>query len=329
MNWSFLHWRKAATLYLHFPCFDGVVSGVLAVLFLEKSRGWKFTTIKPVNYHSKETWLETPLPKRSAVVDFLYHPRAEFWADHHSTTFLTDEVKASFEERKGPARIYDRQSGSCACLLWREIGVSLAPNARLEEMVRWAQKIDSAAYESVDEAFSTDHPALIIRSSLAVDDDPDPEYCRFLVTTLRTASLQEVAQTKQVQERFVKARQLTAKGLERMRQLKAVRLAGDVVVFNVNREAVLVDRYVGFLFHPQARYSVGVIHSDKGTTVTAMRNPWLDFESANLGEFMRQFGGGGHQRVGALILPKDRESESEEVVSRLLNDLRQETQMKA
>jgi hypothetical protein len=70
LAWSLLYWRRRATLYLHFPCFDGIISGVLAILFLEKSRRWNFKKIEPVNYGLKKTWLDTSLPERSAVLIF-------------------------------------------------------------------------------------------------------------------------------------------------------------------------------------------------------------------------------------------------------------------
>jgi hypothetical protein len=123
----------------------------------------------------------------------------------------------------------------------------------------------------------------------------------------------------EVQERFAKASRFAIEGMERARQ--AVRLVGNVAVLDLNHEGLPVDRYVPYHFHPQARYSIAIIHSEKGVSVTAMRNPWLDFESANLGQYMQKFGGGGHQRVGSLMLPKDRESESESVVSELLHEL--------
>ena len=322
MSWSIFPWRKRAVLYVHFPCFDGVISGVLATLSLEESRGWNFKTIRPVNYGLQKEWLNTRLPRHSAVVDFLYHPQAEFWADHHPTSFLTKELQADFETRKDPYRIYDRLSGSCASLLWRTVGEPFHADQRLEEMVRWAEKIDSAAYDSVEEAFSMGHPALVLNKSLAVE--ADSEYCRFLITTLRTASLEDTVQMEEVQERFVRARDRSLLGLERARQ--AVRLVDDVAVLDVQNddvedEGVLISRYSPYYFYRQARYSIMIARSAGGSKITAMRNPWLHFESIELGQFMRQFGGGGHQRVGSVILQKERVGEAAKIVAQLLKEM--------
>jgi hypothetical protein len=316
---SILFWRKRAALYVHFPCFDGVISGVLATLFLEKTRGWKFKRIEPVNYHMQKEWLETVLRRRSAVVDFLFHPQAEFWADHHPTTFLTEQLRADFEHGGNASRLYDRQSGSCASLLWREIGGALRPNPRLEEMVGWAEKIDSAGYESVEEAFSNSHPALVLYRSLAIE--ADQQYCKFLIGKLKKRSLEEVSLSREAQRRFLRAQELSALGLERVRQ--SVRLDGTVAVCEASSEGVLMNRYSPYYFFPQAKYSIAITHTRYGAKITAMRNPWINFESMNLGEFMRKYSGGGHQRVGSVNLPQEREGEAKTIVEELLKQLRE------
>ena len=53
-----------------------------------------------------------------------------------------------------------------------------------------------------------------------------------------------------------------------------------------------------------------------------MRNPWLDFESDPLGKILEEFGGGGHQRVGALVLPVEQASQVQPIVDRLISEIR-------
>src|ERR1035438_6379804 len=109
----------ALTVYLHFPCFDGVISAVLACEYLERKYGQKTGQIIPVNYSSRATWTSHPLAKPAAVVDFLYHPDADFWADHHQTTFITPELEAQFRGQASSNLIYDADASSCAELIWR------------------------------------------------------------------------------------------------------------------------------------------------------------------------------------------------------------------
>jgi len=308
---------KRATLYLHFPCFDGTISAVLTTLYLQQARGWKFKKFQPVNYHQQNEWLDTPLARRNAVVDFLYHPQAVFWADHHSTTFLKELLRTNYEARSSPGLIYDSQSGSCASLLWKRIGAMFSGDQRLQEMVQWAEKIDSAGYESVQEAMSNSHPALVLSRSMACD--ADEAYCNFLVTRLLREPLADVVKTEEVQRRFRKVAELNEAGLKRVKDV--LRLEGSVAVYEVDSKGIMINRYAPYYFYPEALYSVAVTHSKYGAKITAMRNPWREFESINLGEFMRKFGGGGHQRVGSLVLSKEREQECAGVVESLLREL--------
>src|ERR687894_646492 len=97
---------RGACLYFHSPCFDGIVSSVLALDFLEGSQHWTFDQLQPVDYDSRTNWLSKPPRKPFAVVDFLYHPDAECWADHHQTSFLEPSLKELFRTQKKPFHIY-------------------------------------------------------------------------------------------------------------------------------------------------------------------------------------------------------------------------------
>ena len=69
------------TVYLHFPCFDGVISAVLACEYLERKRGWVTGDILPVNYSARRVVAASPLAKPVWRVRGLpFSPDADFWA---------------------------------------------------------------------------------------------------------------------------------------------------------------------------------------------------------------------------------------------------------
>jgi nanoRNase/pAp phosphatase (c-di-AMP/oligoRNAs hydrolase) len=181
-------------------------------------------------------------------------------------------------------------------------------------MVCWAEKIDSASYDSVEEAISSHHPSLVLTRSLAIE--PDQAYLEFLVFGLQRHSLREIAETNEVRRRFDEAESRNARGLTYIG--KNIHLVGEVALFNVENNGAFLNRYAPYHFFPKAHYSIGVVRFDNSTKITAMRNPWLEFESVNLGGFMKRFGGGGHQRVGSVILPNDQADKINQVVSDLL-----------
>lgn len=292
-------------LHLHYPCFDGVVSAAIAWDFLETSTGWALDAIRPVNYDVRDRWLETQMPPHSAVVDFLYHPDAAFWADHHGTTFLTDDSRRHYEEhRDGRYLLYDGTGTSCAKLLWQHVGERVSDPQRYGEMARWADKTDSAAYESVDEAIFGSAPALEIARSLALGEGQD--YCELLLRHMRVDSLDDIAQLPEVRSRALAVRRRTELGMSAVQAAIADR--NGIVVADVTQIGeAMINRYSPYVFHPEARYSVMLVRGDGDAKITAMRNPWLDFESVQLGELFRTFGGGGHQRVGSVVMPGDSE----------------------
>ncbi len=308
----------ALTLYLHFPCFDGVVSAVLAAEYMERQFGWKTAKIVPINYSGREAWAAQEIARPAAVVDFLYHPDADFWADHHQTTFLTPELEANFRRSGSPSLLYDAKASSCAEVIWRKFPRHLR-EPRLKEMVDWARRIDGARYDSVEEAVLGNAPAL--RISFSFLRDSSAEYCSFLVESLRSKTLAEVAASPHVAECYRSVRKAIQSGQHLFK--KAARLEKDgIVVFHVEETGkALLSRYAPYLVYPQALYSVGIMDTGKGAKITAMRNPWRRFKSVPLGEIFRQYGGGGHQRVASVLLKDARDAT--QTLGSILSDLRQ------
>jgi len=285
-----------ARLLFHSPCFDGIASAVLARDFLQRHEGYASIDLEPVTYGPAQVWLARTFDVPTAIVDFLYHPAAFIWADHHRSAFLNDGLRRHFESRNENV-LYDARADSCAGLLWRNLPLR---DERFAELVQWAEKIDAARYSSVDEAFSLDEPALRISISLSLNA---AGYCEFLVERLSEMPLRDVSELPEVAERVKRIGRLMKDGLERFKS--AAELHRGIVTFHVDGRGALVSRYAPYRYFPNARYSVGAVRVDEGTKITAMRNPWIEFESIPLGDLFKRYGGGGHQRVASVILHDD------------------------
>jgi hypothetical protein len=284
-------------LFFHSPCFDGIVSAVLTHDFLSLNHTACPVVLHPVNYHLNETWATTKLDKPCAVVDFLYHPDAQIWFDHHSTTFLGPALKDDFLRRQSPMLVYDPAFSSCALLLWNKLdGIRNLEGKHLAK-VEAADRIDSARYGSPEEAVFSDAPAMRINASLAIGEELE-EYSKRLVVELRSHTLDEAGNLPEVQTRYRRFVDLRDRGLQRLRRAACLTTDG-IVVFDVDGTDAVVSRYGSFLFFPEARYSLGIVRYESKGKITAMRNPWLDFQSVPLGEIFSNFGGGGHQRVAS------------------------------
>jgi hypothetical protein len=317
---------KHATLYFHYPCFDGLVSGALAWEFLKKRKNWDIRRFCPVDYAMRGVWLASELEKPCAIVDFLYHPGAAFWADHHQTSMLSPAAEADFQNRKDKGcLLFDSTARSCASLLFRRLRRFFDDKPHFREMVAWAEKIDSASYTSVEEAIFGDAPALQVNRSLSVAEKSEAKYARYLLQELRTHNLTYVAALDQVKRREKRVRESILKGLKTVGNRLRIE-PGNVAFFDVQRkDDRIISRYAPYYFAPSARYSIAVIRSPQSIRITAMRNPWRKFHSISLGRVFARFGGGGHQRVGAVRLAANEHKRARDVVESLLSRMAHKT----
>lgn len=287
------------TIYFHASCFDGAVSAAVASLLLERRNGWRDWRAVPVTYGHPAAWLgqiDTP----AAVVDFLFHPAASFWADHHPSAFLNPELRADFERRNDPQMLmFDPDASSCADLLWTRGAEWLTGLGWLGETIRWASKIDSADYVNVEEALFSEAPAMRVAAALAMP--ADAAFGLELVRYLRDVPLEIIASDVRVKAGFANTQAAISIGIK---QIKATGKIDDsgIALFEADSTQAPLNRYIPFLVFPSARYSLGSIRTRVGYKITAMRNPWTPFASAPLDKVFTQFGGGGHHRIGSLNL---------------------------
>jgi hypothetical protein len=287
------------TLYFHASCFDGAAAAALALDVLERSLAWKRPFLRPVNYDVRSRWRAMPAG-RFAVVDFLYHPAAEFWADHHASPFLTLADRQHAQNRPGSRAHYDASAPSCAGVLWARYATILHERFPAPaQLAAWADKIDSAAYDSVEEALFSTASAMAVSRALA---QADASLMVEIVTSLRTTALEDIGRSPQVAA--LSNRWLDGQGEALRAFRKIARLTDDgTVLFEIEEVHGSFSRYLPFYIFPDARYSLGLVCTASGPKMTAMRNPWLQFESVPLGSIFATFGGGGHQRIGSVILP--------------------------
>ena len=305
-------------LYFHSPCFDGIASAVLARDFLRVRHHVATRDLHAIDYASKPGWLARRLPTASAVVDFLFHPGATFWADHHGTTFLREEDRSLVATARNPDWIYQDQAASCALLLWNQLEARHGHrNESYRTLVEWADRIDGARYDSVEEAVLPESPALRINLSLTLGRSG--RYCERLVDLLQTRSLEQVARHPDVRRRADRVLAGTERGMREFR--RAARLENGVVVFDVRERQSPINRYLPYVVFPKADYSAGIVRRGDSVKITAMRNPWKEFEGVRIGSLFESVGGGGHPRVGSVLLEGRKAAKAQGVLKSILLQL--------
>jgi hypothetical protein len=320
-------------LYFHAPCFDGVVSAVLMHEFLATEESGEAIDLHPVNYQLNELWAAMRLEEPATIVDFLYHPDATIWLDHHKTSFQSvvekdqllhnENFYQHYLRRRGPRIVFEPAMTSCARLIW-ESALTAGKVGNHREEVEAADRIDSARYLSPNEAVLGETPALRINASMAIGtNDELQEYATRLVIALLSHNLSEVAEFSEVAERFFRFKGLRDRGLERFRNPGAfdyARLEDDgIFVFNIDGSDVIINRYFPFLIAPNARYSLGLVRTGSEGTIRAMRNPWLEFPSVDLSLIF----GSGHRRVASRRLHNITPERAESNLREMLGLIRQ------
>ena len=295
--------------------FDGMVSAAVLAWLLQ-ARG-EDVAWASVNYDQRKDWDGFQAGKRFAIVDFHFHPRAEYWFDHHPTTFLTPELREQY--RPSDRWAWDEASPSCPPIILRHAAEhwALAEDRRFEEMAHWSNVIDAARFRDVDQALFGDQPAL--RISRALSAAPDPDWTDVLVGAMVEGSLDEVADRPDVERAWQRAARNRDKALRQFPPT-VQSTEGGVVLYDASSNKIRRERFAAFFHHPETRFSVGVIPTRAGFHVTAGQNPWnVPTDGPHIGEIMEDYGGGGHRSVGGANPPslQDARRIAAEVADRL------------
>ncbi|MFT7667497.1 MAG: oligoribonuclease NrnB/cAMP/cGMP phosphodiesterase (DHH superfamily) [Planctomycetota bacterium] len=281
--------------------FDGMVSGAILGSILIDQFGERVEW-ESVNYDQRRNWETFSSDSRFAIVDFHFHPRAEYWFDHHPTTFLTPELREQY--KPSDRWQWDEASPSCPPIILdsAEKHWKYKPTERFKEMAHWSNIVDAARFESVDQAIFGEEPALRITRALTVA--PSSDWLNKMVEMMTTMSLEAIANTESVELAHQRASNNRDRALEQFPStVKWIR--DRVLLFDASSGKVRRDRFAPFYHHPEIEYAVGVIPTRSGFHVSCGENPWnKPTQGLHVGEMMEEYGGGGHRAVGGAN-PKD------------------------
>ena len=279
--------------------FDGMVSAAVLARILSDKFGEK-AQWKSVNYDQRSDWLSFEAGKRFAIVDFHFHPRCEYWFDHHSTTFLTEELRSQY--KASDRWQWDMHSPSCPPLILTHAQNhwGYVPEPRFVEMAKWSDVIDAARFSSVEQAIFGDDPALRIMRALTAA--PAMEWIDSLVGAMVDQDLATVASREDVEKAHQRASRNRDRALQQFPPTVTWNKDG-VLLYDASSNNIRRERFAPFYHHPKIFYSVGVIPTRSGFHVSAGENPWnapskAGHTGAHIGTIMERYGGGGHKSVG-------------------------------
>jgi hypothetical protein len=270
----------------------------------------------------------------NAIVDFKYSasPRVTWWFDHHQSAFLTPEDHRDFLVWQAQAnaagvkttggKFYDPNYVSCTSLIAdigrEKFGFNTAP---FSELIRWADIVDGAKYESAQSAVEMAEPAM--KLTMVIESSGEGFVPR-VIPLLTEMSLQDVLDQPFVQAELGPLMEQHIAGIELLRERTT--LDRGVVTFDITDKLTEgYNKFIPYYLHPEAVYNVGLSRSTFRTKVAVGTNPWTKVpvsQLANLAAICERYGGGGHARVGAVSFPPDREEDARKAAAEIAAELR-------
>jgi hypothetical protein len=319
-------------VFYHDKCFDGACSASLFTRFHREciAAGAEYEYHGLV-HRAGALFDESEFAgDENAIVDFKYSasPRITWWFDHHQSAFLTPADYAHFEAcQRDPGcashKFFDPHYTSCTGFLAHiastRFGFDAAPVA---ELVKWADIVDGAKYESPQAAVEMASPAM--KLTLIIESTQDSALIPRLIPLLTEMPLAEI-----LEQPFVAA--LLPPLLERHSQaLDLIRSRAEerdgTIFFDITDHLLEgFNKFIPYYLYPDAVYSIGLSKSSFRTKVAVGSNPWTKTDPAkmaNLAEICERYGGGGHARVGAVSFPPDQTGKARAAAQEIVAELR-------
>jgi hypothetical protein len=319
---------KAVVLGYHGHCFDGMASAALLTRLMpqveRESLQFRYVGLdhQPGGSHVPEKLLTGDL---NAVVDFRYttSDKLSWWFDHHQSGLVGDLEREHFQRDDSGKKFYDAASGSCAMLIAKTARTHFGADLNgLEDLIAWADMIDTAGFENAEMAVALAQPALQLMTVIEAHGD-DTFLAPRIARLERGESIDTLVAEPAVQSLLGPLIEGHRKTCELVRQ-RATEI-NSVVQFDLSGSGD--DRYNKFIpywLFPSSRYCVAVTASRSRAKVSVGSNPWAPVQRThNIAEICSRYGGGGHAVVGAVSLRVDQLERARGIAAEIIAELSQ------
>jgi hypothetical protein len=312
-------------VFFHGKCFDGTASAALFSRFYrERIRAdvqFQFTGLV---HRAGALFNEADFDgDENAIVDFKYSasPRITWWFDHHQSAFLTPQDAEHYRRGDKAQKFYDPEFKSCTKFLAhvarQKFGFDPAP---VEELVRWADIIDGAQFQSPQQAVEMAEPAM--KLTMAIESTNDDGFLPRLIPYLVEEPLARVTAEPFVAEVIPPLLERHRKSIEILRRRSECR-QGTIYFDISDHDLEGYNKFIPYYLHPESVYSVGLSSSSFRVKVAVGSNPWTKHQNlVNLAKICERYGGGGHARVGAISFPPDKGDLARKAAAEIVAELR-------
>jgi hypothetical protein len=290
----------------HDHCFDGAASAAFVTRFLQskfyQGAGFVYTGLA----HRADQLFEDGLfdGDINVIVDFKYatHPNLTWWFDHHQSAFLSAEDAEHFRHDKSGRKMFDPSFRSCtkfiAHIAETRFGYS-APD--LDDLVKWADIVDGALYESAEAAVELHEPAM--KLTLVIEGVQGHALVEKIIRAMQHQPLSAIVADPEIDAEYNRLRHAHLRNIDLIRKTgscdKGV-IYFDLVDYGIEG----YNKFIPYYLFPDSAYTVSVSTSSFRTKVSVGSNPWVrEPLRHNLASICERYGGGGHPKVGAISFP--------------------------
>ena len=314
---------KLRVLY-HGHCFDGLASAaVFTRFYLDRINPGAQVEYTGLLHRPGSLFDEAMFDgDENAIVDFKFSASDSltWWFDHHQSAFLTPEDEAHFRKDQSGKKFLDATRKSCTEFIADIAGSNFGfVDTSLDPLVHWAHIIDGALYESPAQCVELGAPALQLMQ--VIEGDPDDLFMEEIIRQLATSSLDEVANSEEVQRRFQPILKQHHETLEIVRR-KASYDRG-VVQFDLIEDGMEgFNKFIPYYLYPETTYSVALTRGIHRTKISVGSNPWAARpRTHNIASICERYGGGGHAVVGAISFAPDEVEKGRTAMKEIVEEL--------
>jgi len=313
----------------HGHCFDGLASAVVLRRLVEAEYPSHTFEIHACGYGHKQ---EKPSAQMlsgagNAIVDFRYEPidSLTHYFDHHRTAFANAACRSHFElrARQNPTCfVFDSTRSSCTKLL-ADVAkrVHLASLDGLDGLIDWADRIDSANFDSAEEATDSDEP--VLRLAAVIEQFGDTQFLSRAAEVLAHAGLDALCKKRFVTDAFAIIEPKRDAFIARVRA-QGTQIGRVAFADLADQSVSAVTKFVQYKLWPSATYSVMVTSMASGVRIAIGHNPWSKSDlDVDISRICARYGGGGHPMVGGIGFAKEDVERARVVAQEIVSELQQ------
>ena len=190
----------------------------------------------------------------------------------------------------------------------------------VEELIRWADIIDGAQFQSPEEAVEMAEPAM--KLTMAIESTSDSDFLPRLIPYLVSEPLGDVLKEPFVASVVPPLLARHRRSIDILRQRSECK-QGTIYFDISDQDLEGYNKFIPYYLHRDSVYSVGLSSSSFRVKVSVGSNPWTDRQNmVNLAKICERYGGGGHARVGAISFPPDKGDLARTAAAEIVAELR-------